>query len=345
MKNDAGNLSIDFLAGFTVFLLAFIWVASMIPNLFIGITGYSIDYDAVAYRTGVILVEDPGMPVNPPWENKADAQKDEVQRLGFALTKEAPNLLSPIKINRFFCSTMLSYPDDYQEKAIFGDHPYLFNISVRTLDNSINRSVGEVRPAGYGYIRRFVNVKQMSNTTINATKYESVEKTSNHTFSVVLDMNYLLNTENRPEYQIDPLREPITINLTGLKKNLSDPSNTRVNLVQVRLWRINPSLPLAQVPPDQNVTIDGNPQTVKPPVIVQDNISIMFPAGFFGTVATDQSKMFVNFSFVLDDGTGFVKRDFFINSSYGNKPFEYNYFPENVTQPRLEPGVVEVAVW
>jgi len=345
MKNDAGNLSIDFLAGFTVFLLAFIWVASMIPNLFIGITGYTIDYDAVAYRTGVILVEDPGMPVNPPWESKTDAQKGEVQRLGLSISKETPNLLTPTKINRFFCLTMFSYPDDYQEKAIFGDHPYLFNISVRTFDNSINQSVGGIRPAGYGYIRRFVSVKQMSNATINATMHESAERTSNHTFSVIFDMNYLVTHEKRPEYQIDPLTEPITVNITGLKKNLSDPAATRVNLVQVRLWRVNPGLPMAPVPPDQNVTIDGNPQSVKPPVVVRDNVSIIFPASFFGTLATDQSKMFVNFSFVLDDGTGLVKSDFFINDTYGNKPFEYNYFPENVTQPRLEPGVVEVAVW
>jgi hypothetical protein len=103
MKNDTGNLSIDFLAGFTVFLLAFIWVATMIPGLLVGISGYAIDYDAVAYRTGVILAEDPGMPSNPPWENLPDDRKDEVQRLGFALTKETPNILSPVKIDRFFC--------------------------------------------------------------------------------------------------------------------------------------------------------------------------------------------------------------------------------------------------
>ena len=63
MTDDSGIQSIDFLAGFTIFMVAFIWVATMVPGLFIGIQSYTIDYDAVAYRTGVILAEDPGQPV------------------------------------------------------------------------------------------------------------------------------------------------------------------------------------------------------------------------------------------------------------------------------------------
>ena len=66
MSDDSAALSIDFLVGFTIFLIAFIWVLSMIPGLLIGLQGYTIDYDAVAYRTGVILVEDPGQPSS--WE-------------------------------------------------------------------------------------------------------------------------------------------------------------------------------------------------------------------------------------------------------------------------------------
>ncbi len=33
MTDDNGNLSIDFLVGFTIFILAFIWVVSMIPRV------------------------------------------------------------------------------------------------------------------------------------------------------------------------------------------------------------------------------------------------------------------------------------------------------------------------
>ena len=62
MTDDSGIQSIDFLAGFTIFMVSFIWVATMVPGLFIGVQSYTIDYDAVAYRTGVILAEDPGQP-------------------------------------------------------------------------------------------------------------------------------------------------------------------------------------------------------------------------------------------------------------------------------------------
>lgn len=347
MKHDAGNLSIDFLAGFTVFMLAFIWVATLTPGLLIGLTGNAIDYDAVAYRTGVILVEDPGMPANPPWENKADDQKDEVQRMGFSITKETPNLLTPVKIDRFFCSTAFVYPDDYQQKVIFGDHPYRFNISVRTFDGTINRSVGDIRPIGYGYIRRFVMVKVMSNATINAEIYNSTASnptgytnTTTHIFSIELNMTRLIQDEKRPAYQIDALREPIVINITNitaLRNNLMEPS-TGINLTSVRLWRINPTLPLAPVPPNQEVYIDGSPVKTTGGMVTS-NISLRFPAGFFSAMATDQSKMFVNFTFVL------TKDDQFLNSTSGNRPFQYDYDASRVTQPRLQPGIVEVAVW
>ena len=65
MTDESGNLSIDFLVGFTIFMLAFIWVTSMVPGLLIGLKSNTIDFDAVAYRTGVILVEDPGWPGIP----------------------------------------------------------------------------------------------------------------------------------------------------------------------------------------------------------------------------------------------------------------------------------------
>ena len=60
-------LSLDFLAGFTIFLLALIMVVSMVPGLLAGLESSGIDYDAVAYRTGVILVEDP-VAGQSPWE-------------------------------------------------------------------------------------------------------------------------------------------------------------------------------------------------------------------------------------------------------------------------------------
>ena len=111
MTDENANLSIDFLVGFTIFILAFIWVVSIIPGLLIGLQSNTIDYDAVAYRTGVILVEDPGFPVyidrmNLSWEEKLKNDKRDVDRLGLAISRETPNLLSKDKVNGFFHTTL-----------------------------------------------------------------------------------------------------------------------------------------------------------------------------------------------------------------------------------------------
>ena len=160
MTDDSGTLSIDFIAGFTIFLLAFIWVLSMVPGLLVNLQGYTIDYDAVAYRTGVILVEDPGWPASPPWESQ---QNFSVTRFGLAVTRDTPNILSQEKVDRFFSDTSVygafAYPDDYHQRVIFGDYPYRFNISLLDVETNKLQSVGDVVPKGYGYIRRVVKIK------------------------------------------------------------------------------------------------------------------------------------------------------------------------------------------
>lgn len=104
MMDDTANLSLDFLAGFTIFMVAFIYVASLIPSLLLGLQSSTIDYNAVAYRTGVILVEDPGAPVS--WENPGIYPDYYIQtngiRFGLALSKDTPNILSQAKIKPVF---------------------------------------------------------------------------------------------------------------------------------------------------------------------------------------------------------------------------------------------------
>lgn len=225
MTSDSGNLSIDFLVGFTIFILAFIWVVSMIPGLLIGLQSYTIDYDAVAYRTGVILVEDPGEPALPkvPWElnNKRD-----VIRFGLAVTKETPNILSQEKVNRFFCSTVFSYPDDYQKRAIFGDYPYRFNISLLDIKENKTLYIGDNMSGSYGTIRRLVQIKGTSNATINWTymdthRFINGDNETHHEFSIVINNTKLLLDKVRdPAYQINPARENLVINITDINSTL-----------------------------------------------------------------------------------------------------------------------------
>jgi len=268
MVDDAGNLSIDFLAGFTIFMITFIYVATMIPGLFIGLKSSSIDYDAVAYRTGVILVEDPGMPYNPSWETLPNSSDDQILRFGLALSKDTPNILSPEKLSRFFCTTEFAYPEDYQSRAVFGDYPYHFNISFAMAGSNVTQSVGEAPPEDFGYSRRVVKVKEHSNATLDfsncnnaicpaplgrytLTSLQAGNSTS-QTFSLYFNYTDLLIDgpfNNNPAYQINPLSpsgtgkitggEGVLVNLTGLSQIPQNPGgiNTTVNLSGIAVYR------------------------------------------------------------------------------------------------------------
>ncbi|MDD4256005.1 MAG: hypothetical protein PHP59_11610, partial [Methanofollis sp.] len=123
-------LSLDFLAGFTIFLLALIVAAGMVPGLLAGLQSATIDDDGVAYRTSVILAEDPGwwfdeftMTGNSHWEGERTAM-DSVKRMGLAVSKETPNVLSMGKIDAFFNETRYQNdPDFYRETVFFSDYP------------------------------------------------------------------------------------------------------------------------------------------------------------------------------------------------------------------------------
>jgi hypothetical protein len=344
MLDDGGNLSIDFLAGMTIFMIAIIWVATMIPGLLINMQGRTIDYDAVAYRTGVILVEDPGMPANPPWEIKDDLQKDEIERFGLTIAKDTPNILKLSKVERFFCSTSFSYPDDYQKRVIFGDRPYQFNISLGTFDGMMNNSVGDIKPDGYGYIRRLVKIKYPSNVTVNAPNFRNSGVNNNvttHVFSIHLNCTELIGDERNPAYQINPLRDRIMINITNLSKvhnYIWNPSPPGITLTSINIYRQNPAQPLGQVRTLDESYIDGGNTLSSLPTPLSENVSVIFPAGFFYGIATDNTHLYINYTFTLD------RLDTFFNNSF-TTPYPYDYNSTRVTQPKLKEGVLEVAIW
>ncbi|MHB8164980.1 MAG: hypothetical protein ACYDDV_11705, partial [Methanoregula sp.] len=253
MTDDSGIMSIDFLTGFTIFMIAFIWVATMVPGLFIGLKSSTIDYDAIAYRTSVILVEDPGNPAGPPidsnaWEFLADSNKVDIKRFGLAISKDTPNILDQNKVNRFFCSTVYSYPDDYRPRVIFGDNPYRFNISLTAVGEGA-QSVGDVVPDNYpyGYIRRDVKIKSFSNATVDSRMirefgFNNSENVSYHQFSLQIDgMKLLKGDITDPAYQIDPRKDQIIINITGLNETTVRPTWTNdystANLTQIRFYK------------------------------------------------------------------------------------------------------------
>ncbi len=364
MTDDKGNLSIDFLVGFTIFILAFIWVVSMIPGLLIGLQSYTIDYDAVAYRTGVILVEDPGWPASPPWESYGDLQKFNVTRLGLALSRDTPNILSEDKVNRFFCTTAFIYPDDYHQRAIFGDFPYRFRISLFDLDKSTKRTVGENLPAGYGTIRRVVQIKGGSNATINASQYKNIDNSSSHIFTIEINNTYLLKNVTNLAYQIDPSREQLVINLANLRSTCPVPLTT-LSLNNVKIYKLDAGV-YSNVPlPASNYPyIDGNNSRLSSmPAPVTDNVTLRFSPYFFDQMKAQNSQIFIAMRFDIAPACTFLNNTQAL-PDYNNldgiltyynpvtkvvntntTPFDYNYDPRNVTQPKLRNAIMEVAVW
>jgi|WetSurMetagenome_2_1015567.scaffolds.fasta_scaffold161974_2 hypothetical protein len=361
MTDESGNLSIDFLVGFTIFMLAFIWVASMVPGLLIGLKANSIDYDAVAYRTGVILVEDPGWPASPPWEAYPDGQKDEIIRFGLAVSKDSPNILSEDKINRFFCTSFI-YPDDYHTRAIFGDYNYLFNISVLDVERNQTKSVGSVLPDGYGYIRRLTKIKGLSNTTIGKAQiekhhYNNTENVTTHEFSVVINNTKLLGDIVDPAYQIDPARDTIIINITDLRSTIKkfdaiplgdpgiDPETVTITLNSIKVYRWD-SGTLSMVRTYDKPYIDGGSVPVNPSTspTVEDNVSLIIDPRVFDIMKAGYSQVYINFTFGVNPECTFLNNTNNLQVT-PQGPFSYDYFPENVTQPRLRDAVVEVAVW
>jgi hypothetical protein len=103
-RDDGAQSNIDFLFGLAVFLMAFLYIFTFIPGLFVPYQASAVDLSAVAYKTGAMLVEDPGWYIyvangeqmgNPAWETQ---DLDHLARIGLAMDRSAPNVLSLAKV-------------------------------------------------------------------------------------------------------------------------------------------------------------------------------------------------------------------------------------------------------
>ncbi len=280
MKKNSGQLPVDFLTGFTIFILSLIMVANFVPSLLVGLQRTSgIDYDAVAYRTGVVLVEDPGEPpglspvgsspppVAPPvqWDLQSYEAKESVNRFGLAITRDTPNILSINKIERFFNSSFSNpvnpfFNDtDYRNKLLFSSYQYGYNVTLQNISpmkagdypNGLVKMLGQPYPAGYGYIRRYVLIKQNTDAAINmstfwipqafiATREDQVDlhcypwdvpcvndPVPHQQFVIRLDNGVLYNKSIDTPLKIDLQREPLSIRITNLSSCLN---NSALNL-------------------------------------------------------------------------------------------------------------------
>jgi len=341
--NDEGLLSIDFIIGFTFFMVALIFVAVMISGLLVHLQSRTIDYDAVAYRTSVILVEDPGEPAN--WnlnDLSIPAERDSVRRLGLAIDKNYPAVLKLSKVEKFFnnstpmggCYSLDTFckPDDYRSRLIFGDYPYQFNISMKGLGSepwNWNYTVGDQIPpnSSYGFIKRIVKVQIPNSTYVFELTNLTNETDPNNQNETIIRIDFSDLYGVPAPYRIDPLNEElnITINFTNLTPTLAQAQICTYPLVGV------PGCVLENAyedHPRMNVIIDGS-ETI--PNVTSDNVTIIIDNGYFHRVGFDRFDA-VDVRLTFDRNV--------TNQSL----FNYNYTTVNPL-PRLEPAVIEVRVW
>ena len=208
--DESGQLSIDFMIGLSIFLITLIIAATMISGLLVGLQSKTIDYDAVAYRTGVILVEDPGEPntkfndvtieADDQWEFIEADRKDQIGRFGLTLYKSTPRVLCQEKVDNFFEKDQYS-TSEISERLIFGNYPYQFNIAIKKIERSeLPHEVGDTyrTDSSYGYIRRVVLVKEQSVANIDMNNYQPDLEGK---FTV--ELNYQIR--NRPQLHCTPV--------------------------------------------------------------------------------------------------------------------------------------------
>ena len=346
-------LSVDFLIGFSIFLLSLIMVLTMVPGIFAGLDSAQIDYDAVAYRTSVILCEDPGWPSGEEfWESVDTDHKDDIERLGLAISSNSPNILSKQKANSFFNNNenLALTEEDYRSKTIFGDIPYYYNISLRIEDDPAN-TTGNIAPeSSYGYMRRLVKLKEPGYAAIDSGGYNNSHTnitTVETRFSVSFDYSELQNKSIDEAYRFMMQKEPASITIENFTNSLNQSDILSVTLVNISFKKNglnNNPLALKYDEYDNDTYrffIDTDQKTMQGPFDIRYANELkfdMYPPLRFSDEAG--SSLFVVFNlryeYVPDDS---------IEHYYVSGDIPYGYGQDYMTEPYLRDGVLEVMIW
>lgn len=277
-------------------MVGLVILITMMSGILVHLQGKTVDYDAVAYRTGVILVEDPGyweigesdienntwywrQGKGTNWEDlfssdpaKNAELKPYVRRIGLENDKLVPGVLSRKKIDAFTDMILFPGETDLSERLFFSDYPYRYAVRIGDMDgNTIGWSSNAVSdasqiPANTGYIRRIVHVKEVSTGTLDVYADDPAVGigTTASRHSVVINFNDLYNQTIGPNYWINPQSDEMTILVSSHSGTFS--------LEKIGLFRSDP------VNTSQNI----------PDTIYQKNLSYSY-AGANKTVLNNES--------------------------------------------------------
>ncbi|HON82360.1 MAG TPA: hypothetical protein PLN56_09305 [Methanoregulaceae archaeon] len=304
--DDSGQLSLDFLIGFTIFLVAFIIVITMTSGLIVSLMSKTIDYDAVAYRTGVILVEDPGIGILgerldenivTKWEDITTTfWADDIYRAGLAATndlikKKYPGILSQEKISRLVELNSITKNEFVHEKVLF-DKPvhqggaslysYRYYITLKSIgDGGVLEELGESEhPYNTGYIKRVVKINLTYKTPIDV-----YSQTQPGTGSYIVSLN-LSDQSLYSLYQPDPWNEGVYIVLSNVTPAM------QANFSNVSFYQYA----------DPPVLINGSvPNSTKP---YDNKIEVNLDPDFFDGIIEQGYNYYFKFNFTPDTTVG-----------------------------------------
>jgi len=384
MNDDSGLLSIDFIAGFTIFMIAFIMVVTMVSGLLVGLSSRTIDYDALAYRTGVILAEDAGDPGGPGdlkdpnapgWELKnfsSTAEKEQIIRLGLTISKDYPNILSPAKVDKFFYhNSGLADTENlsYKQKLM------LFNFNNKDMSS---------KPTFYHFNIRFKSLDVLSDIPTDSVPYNVSPRFStayvgeddtgvqNYGYSrrvVKIKQPSSMNVDlSQPLGVPDQKSISISYNKTNLKDvfplglvsidPIYDPTAINVtlnNTVPVNLK----SVTIDQFFPNAGWTsIDADDSPIPVRIFLNSNSTTgtRYQKGSLSNTVNTRSNILI----VVDPGSLVPTSvtngtQVYLNCVFSNGvtnrtyPIEYYYWPsyssDKITYPFLIPAVMEVKIW
>jgi hypothetical protein len=379
---DSGQLSMDFLVGIAIFMLGLIIVISMVSGILAHIQGKTIDYDAVAYRTGVILVEDPGFwecesncPANPAWmgskyyngsewELLADdpALRQYIKRFGLYNSIEGslkkPNrdgswVLSQEKTDKFF-DTGIFTDQDYYNNAIFGTYRVNKTVSM----------FGET-PVDWGQIKYGFNIALSTRNEDDSWSTRSVGQVPPDNTGYIKRIVKIKSNENPvfgPEITINGSSHAGSDTILSLHLPLTAVYNDTYGQnywldIRNSPFYINLSDPNAPTITNIALTSDGTPPALDYSEIglFVDGLQKPGAINVIGDVnlpddVQDRNVWFTFPKTFFSDETYFypnAKNDIYINVTFNTAGAggveEFNYV--NVTPIKLVDGVLEVKVW
>lgn len=318
VESKSAQMNIDFLAGISVFLISFLLIVQLVPNIFIPLQGQSVALHSVAYRTGVILCEDPG------WYNGTinvsgnfiesegynwEAHPDNVSRIGLADNKFSSDFSNPLTISVLKITTLAglfnsSDPGSYdyiQKKLglITSYRKYNFNISLIRSDNL---------PSSYLNQSPILLIGKSPPSNIEIEKIERIVS-FNMNESDVGNFSY----DERIDNQIED---------HALIVNLTVPISAFRIYIESR--NLNLSKPLIQV--------DVKNETGTYPLLIQTNYS-----GSDMPVIIDLAEDFLKY----DDSDHKVTIDIQYNNTYG---YYYYSYAGDLVGDKLA-GKIVIQVW